>query len=55
MNVRYPAILRAGETEQRQNAFTTRVVVMIFYAECVPTPIPEKINRDRDRCIKRSL
>lgn len=26
MNVRYPAILRAGETEQRQDAFTTRVL-----------------------------
>ena len=26
-------------------------VVVIFYTECVPAPIPEKINRDRDRCI----
>ena len=26
MNVRYPAILRAGEAEQRQDAFTTRVL-----------------------------
>ena len=26
-------------------------VVVIFYTECVPTHIPEKINRDRDRCI----
>ena len=24
-------------------------VVVIIYTECVPPPIPEKINRDRDR------
>ena len=27
-------------------------VVVIIYTQCVPPPIPEKINRDRDRAFK---
>ena len=58
MNVRYPAILRAGEIEQRQDAFTTRVLSCsgdFLCRVCTSSYTRENKQRQRQMHLKITL